>query len=59
MTPGTACEPTFAATSTAPAGPVFASDRKHVSGGDGENRTLKCAVQGRQFPVSLRPRVFV
>lgn len=25
-------------------------------GGDGENRTLKCCVQGNQFPVSLRPQ---
>ena len=24
-------------------------------GGDGGNRTLKCALQRRQFPVSLRP----
>ena len=25
-------------------------------GGDGGNRTLKCALQRRQFPVSLRPQ---
>ena len=27
------------------------------SGGDGGNRTLKCALQRRQFPVSLRPQL--
>ena len=26
-------------------------------GGDGGNRTLKCALQRRQFPVSLRPQL--
>ena len=27
-------------------------------GGDGENRTLKYALQRRQFPVSLHPRTY-